>query len=161
MAVRKAYFIDASYTVKNGKTYVALILKGKKTVKRYFQYDPYFIVDAPLERKDDLLSIKASKKNGEIVSLTRVEETERKVGLGTKKMLKVYAKEPSHVPALKEAIPFPTFEANIPFARRFLLDFQLSPLSLVSYEREGRLIKKFLRVRQGEPALKQMSFDIE
>ena len=46
---RRAYFIDIGYTVKKDKTYVTLILKGNKTVKRYYQYDPYFSVEAPLE----------------------------------------------------------------------------------------------------------------
>jgi len=50
MRKAKAYFIDAGYTVRNGKTYVSLLLKGRKTVRRYYQFDPYFYVDAPLER---------------------------------------------------------------------------------------------------------------
>ncbi|MEW6035755.1 MAG: DNA-directed DNA polymerase [Candidatus Micrarchaeota archaeon] len=158
---KRAFFIDAGYTVKNGKTYVSLLLKGRKTVKRYYQYDPYFYVDAPPERKDDLLHLKAAKKSGEIVSPIRVEEAERNVGSGKKKLLKLYCREPSHVPAIKAAIPFTCFEYNIPFARRFIFDMGLTPLHILSYEREGKLIKRFLSVKPGEPRLSSMSFDIE
>ena len=158
---RRAFFLDVGYTVKHGKTYVSLILKGKKTVKRYYQYDPYFIVDAPVEKKMDLLSVKGMKKSGEMVTPLRVEEVERKVGMRNKKMLKLYCREPSHVPAIKAAIPYPCFEYNIPFSRRFVFDMQLCPLHIISYEREGRIIKKFLSVKEGEPNLSLMSLDIE
>jgi DNA polymerase I len=161
MKRRRAYFIDAGYTVKNGKTYVSLILKGKKTVKLYYQYDPYFIVDAPPGRKDELLEINGRKKSGEIVTPLRVEEAEVKVGLETKKMVKLYCREPSHVPAIREAVPYLSYEANIPFARRFIFDMQLTPLHIITYEREGRTIRKILSVKQGEPKLAAMSFDIE
>jgi DNA polymerase I len=90
-----------------------------------------------------------------------VEECECRVGLGRKKMLKLYCREPSDVPALKAAMPFQCYEYNIPFVKRFIFDMQLTPLQAVSYEREGRLIKRFLPGKRGEMKLTQMSFDIE
>ena len=158
---RRAFFMDAGYTVRNGKTYITLILKGKKTVKLYFQRDPYFIVDGPVERKDEFLDAQGMRKTGEMVSPLRVEECECRVGLGKKKMLRLYCREPSDVPALKAAMPFPCYEYNIPFVKRFVYDMQLTPLHVVAYEREGRLIKRFISVKQGEPKLEQMGFDIE
>ncbi len=158
---RRAFFIDAGYTVKNGKTYVTLVLKGKKTIKRYYQYDPYFYVEAPIERKDDLLQARGVKKSGEIVQPTRVEVVERKMGLETKKMLKLFCKEPSHVPAIKAAIPFTCYEYNIPFSRRFIFDMGLTPLCVIRYEREKRMIKRIIGTAQGDPKLSVMSFDIE
>lgn len=158
---RRAFFIDAGYTVKKGKTYVSLLLKGKKTVKLYYQYDPYFIVDAPAERAKELVSIKAARKNGEVTAPLRAEETEKKVGLEKKRVLKLYCREPSDVPLLKAKVPYPCYEHNIPFARRFIYDLQLCPLYVLSYEREGRRIRRILGVKQGEPKLSVMSFDIE
>ncbi|MDD5172334.1 MAG: 3'-5' exonuclease, partial [Candidatus ainarchaeum sp.] len=158
---RRAFFIDAGYTVKNGKTYVSLILKGKKTIKLYYQYDPYFIVDAPLQKKDELMAIRAARRPGEEISPLRVEEIEKRVGLEKKKMLKLYCREPSHVPVLKGVVPYPSYEQNIPFARRFLFDMGLCPLYVVTYEREGRQIKKILKVKEGDPKLSALSFDIE
>jgi DNA polymerase I len=158
---RKAYFIDAGYTVKDGKTYVTLILKGKKTVRLYYQYDPYFIVDAPLERMPDLLNARGVKKSGEVVMPLRAEPAERKAGGVARKMVKLFCREPSHVPAIRSAVPYPTYEANIPFARRFIFDMQLTPQHIVSYEREGKRITKILSIKPGEPKLSVMSFDIE
>lgn len=162
MKKKKAYFIDASYVVKNNKTYVSLILKGKTAVKLYYQYDPYFIVDAPLDRKDDLMAIKASRR-GELITPLRIEETERKVGMGKKKVLKLYCREPSHVPVIKHEVPFPCYEFSIPFARRFIFDMGLSPFYVMSYEREGRLIKKINAVKEPSepPKMDSMAFDIE
>lgn len=158
---RRAFFIDAGYTVKKEKTYVSLVLKGRKTVKLYYQYDPYFIVDAPAERKDGLLAIKAPRKGGGIARPLRVEEVEKQVGSVKKKMLKLFCSEPSDVPILKAMVPYPCFEYNIPFARRFIFDMGLCPQYIITYEREGRRIKKILGVKQGEPRLSVMSFDIE
>jgi DNA polymerase I len=158
---KRAFFIDAGYMVRGGKTYVTLILKGKKTVKRFYQYDPYFYVEAPIERKDDLLQARGVKKSGEIVMPIRVEVAERKVGQETKKMLKLFCREPSHVPAVKAAIPFPCYEYNIPFSRRFIFDMGLTPLSVIRYEREKRVIKRIIGVQQEDPKLSVMSFDIE
>jgi DNA polymerase I len=158
---RRAFFIDAGYTVRDGKTYVSLILKGKKTVRLYYQYDPYFIVEAPLEKKDDLMALRARGRRGEEIAPLRVEETEKKVGLEKKKMLRLYCSEPSHVPVMREAVPYPSYEHNIPFTRRFLFDMEICPLHVLTYEREGRRIKKILKVAEGDPKLTTFSFDIE
>ncbi|NYZ73730.1 hypothetical protein H0O00_01170 [Candidatus Micrarchaeota archaeon] len=158
---RRAFFIDAGYTVRNGKTYISLILKGKKTVRIYYQYDPYFIVEAPLEKKDELMAVRARGRRGEEISPLRVEETEKKVGLEKKRMLKLYCREPSHVPVMRQAVPYPCYEHNIPFTRRFLFDMGLCPLHVMTYEREGRQIKKILKVKEGDPKLSALSFDIE
>jgi DNA polymerase I len=158
---RRAFFIDASYTVRNNRTYITLLLKGKKAIKRYYQYDPYFYVDAPLERKDDLLQVRGVKKSGEIVMPLRVEEAERKIGQGKRRLLKLFCREPSHVPAIKAAVPFTCYETSIPFARRFIFDMGLAPQSVLRYERDGKRIKKILGVASGEPKLSVLSFDIE
>ncbi|MFZ5501053.1 MAG: hypothetical protein ACOY58_03975, partial [Candidatus Micrarchaeota archaeon] len=101
----RAYVIDCSYTVRKGKTYVALLLKGKKTVKRYYQYDPYFYADVPDSHREQLEMMEAAKKTGGLVSPLRVEQVERQISSEKRKILKIYCKEPSDVPALKNAIP--------------------------------------------------------
>ncbi|MFZ5500423.1 MAG: DNA-directed DNA polymerase, partial [Candidatus Micrarchaeota archaeon] len=45
--------------------------------------------------------------------------------------------------------------------RRFLFDMGITPLHIITYEREGPLIKKILSVKPGEPKLDAMAFDIE
>lgn len=158
---RRAYFIDATYTIRDGKTYVILVVKGKVTSKLYYQHDPYFIVQAPLEKKDDLLAIKARRRNGTDTSAKAIEEIELQIGLTKKKMLKFICHEPSDVPLFKELIPYPLFENNIPFARRFLFDMNITPLHILTYERQGPIITKFISITAGEPKLNALAFDIE
>jgi len=160
MVVRKAYFLSASYTVKNGRTYVSLLLKGKKTVKRYFQYDPYFLVDAP-EDKKEAIEIMETFVKGESASPLKVETVTLLHGLKKKKFLKVVCRKPADVPVLKSLLPFPCFEYGIPFAKRFVFDFQLIPNGLIRYEREGRIIKRIIGVGKEIAELKTLAFDIE
>jgi DNA polymerase I len=160
MAVRKAYFLDASYTVKNGETYVSLTLKGKRTVKRYYRYDPYFLVDAPLDKKEAMEVMETFVK-GESISPVRVESTTVLSGLEKKKLLKVICKKPGDVPVLKGMLPFPCYEYSIPFAKRFIFDFQLVPNCIIKYEREGKFIKKIIRIEEKTAELETLAFDIE
>ncbi|NYZ77591.1 hypothetical protein H0O02_04750 [Candidatus Micrarchaeota archaeon] len=161
MAVRKAYFLDAGSTIKDGKTYVSLLLKsGSKTGKLYYGYDPYFLVDAPEEKKEaiELMEIFVT---GESVSPLKVEAVEMLAGLKKKKMLKVFCRKPAHVPVLRKALPFQCYESEIPFAKRFIFDFQLIPNGVIKYEREGRLIKRIAGAGAGSVKLSTMAFDIE
>jgi DNA polymerase I len=161
MVRKKAYFLDADYVVRKGKTYVRLLLKGKKTIRLYYQYDPYFLTDAPFDKKEDLLNITAMKQGFGIVKPIRIEETMRIVGQEKKKLLKVVCSEPSHVPLIKSSMPFKTFESSIVFGKRFIFDKHLIPFSIVHYEREGRFIKKIIRVEVASPKLHALAFDIE
>ena len=164
MKRKKAYFIDASYTVRDEKTYVSLILKSrKKTVKLFYQQDPYFLVDAPEDKMELLLAIVAQRKTGEQTSPKRAESVEMQIGLEKKKMIKLYCKIPADVPVVKHVVPYRCFEFSIPFARRFIYDKQISPFDIVTYEREGRIIKKIVKIEHPEkaPDMRMMAFDIE
>jgi DNA polymerase I len=163
MKKKKAHFIDATYTVRDGKTYVSLLLKGKTTVRLYYQHDPYFLVDGPLDKIDQFMDIEAPRASGELTSPIRVEEIEKLIGLEKKKLIKVYCKIPADVPVIRQRIPFKCYEYSIPFARRFIYDMQISPFDVVTYEREGRVIKKIVKVETPEkpPLLKTLAFDIE
>jgi DNA polymerase I len=161
--MRKAYFIDATYTVKDEKTYVSLLLKGKKTVRLYYQHDPYFLVDGPLEKIDQFMDIEAARKNGGLTSPLKVEAVEKQIGLEKKTLIKVYCRIPADVPAIRQRIPFKCYEYSIPFARRFLYDMQISPFDIISYERKGRVIKRIVKITTPEkpPEMKALAFDIE
>ncbi len=161
MVVRKAYFLDASYIIRNGKTYVALTVKTKKkVVKLYYQYDPYFLVDAPDDKKE-AIEMMEGFVSGESVSPVRVEEVEILLGLERKKLLKVICKKPADVPVLKNMLPFKCYEYSIPFAKRFIFDFQLIPNAVIKYERKGRIITKIIETGNEEVELKKLAFDIE
>lgn len=165
MVKKKAYFIDADYILRKDGCYVRLHLKGKKAIRRYLRYDPYFYVDAPLSRAGDIEKLIVKEKNGgEVISPIRVEQSEKILLGNEKKILKVFCKSPKHIPILRNAIAFTSFEANIPFSRRFIIDFGVTPFSVLEYEREekSRIVKKLFSVKSGNiPELNKIAFDIE
>jgi len=160
MVKKKGYLLAINYIVRQGRTYASLLIKGKRSVKLYYQYDPYFLVDAPSSEIGKLSKI-AVEKDGRIVRPLAIEQTERTVNLEKKKFLKVLCHSPADVPVLKHAIPYPAFEFDIPFAKRFIFDFQLTPNGLMRYERQGRLITKILSCEPATPNLRALAFDIE
>lgn len=159
MVKRRAYLIDIDYIINKGQTYVKLILKGKKYCRLYFPYDPYFFSEVPAKK------IKPGVYNGGRIK--RIEEVEKFLGSEKKKLRKIYAEVPSDVPKLREFIyhklGYGCHEYDIVFTKRFLSDFSLTPLSLITYERDGRFIKRFLSCDEGDIAEleKRVGFDIE
>ena len=159
---RKALLVNVDYVVRNGQTYARLFVKGKKASTLYYPYDPYFYVDAEEGRAQAIYDTVVKAKDGAVVSPKRVETEERELGGEKKKLLKVFCNEPRHVPILEEAMGDPCYEYKIPYGRRFMMDFGLVPLSVVRYERQGRIIKEFLGTSEGDPySLNRLAFDIE
>lgn len=162
MRRRKALFIDADYAVREGKCYARLLVKGKKTATLYFQYDPYFYADVDEAGRKAIESLSVKGKDGTPISPKRTEFAERILDGEPKRLLRVLCHEPHHVPILREAIPFPCYEYGIHYGRRFMMDFSLVPFSVISYEREGRQIRRFLKSSPGDPRmLKRLAFDTE
>jgi DNA polymerase, archaea type len=165
MKVRKAVFIDADYTVKGNTTYARLFVKGKRAAWLLFQYDPYFLVDAPLEKKDAIAKITARTRGGEIVFPKGVVDAEKSLSGKPHKFIKVICNKPADVPVLKAAMPYRCFEHGIMYSTRFMMDFGLVPFAVISYEREGRTIKAFRKVgkeiEKDAPEMTKMAFDIE
>lgn len=160
MKKRKGYLLSLGYTVKNGKSYVSLLVKGKKTAKLYYQFDPYFLVEAPDEYLDDMQRM-IEKGEGESYGIIGIEKAERLKGTEKKKLIKIICRTPKDVPVVKRKVPFPCFEFSIPFVRRFIFDNQLVPNGIIRYEREGRVIKKIKGSEQTTPEFSKMAFDIE
>jgi len=162
MTIKKAYLLDLDYVVRKGQTYVRLLLKGRsKAVRLYYRYDPYFYTEIPLERKEELLNMTAYAKDGHAVSPKDVQEAELIWGRKKKRLAKVICRQPSDVPILRGAIPFPCYEDGIPFSRRFIFDMRLLPLGILHYEREKQLIKRIISCEGGNPKLTTLAFDIE
>jgi DNA polymerase I len=162
MQRRKALFIDADYVVREGKCYARLLVKGKKTTFLYFQHDPYFYADVDEAGRKAIESLSLKGKDGSAVSPRRTEFVEKILEGVPKRLLRVVCREPGHVPILREAIPFPCYEYGIHYGRRFMMDFSLVPFSVISYEREGRQIRRFLKSSPGDPhMLNRLAFDTE
>lgn len=164
MIKRKAIFLAVNYFYKNKKTYAKLFVKGKKTTSLLYQYDPYFYIDA-VEKRQEIANLKI-KKNSELVEVKNVEIIEKIVGNEKKKLLKVYCNKPSDVVVLRSVLPFKCYEQDIPYTKRFILDFNITPFAILEYERQGAYIKNFLKVYEDEESLSKIklnktAFDIE
>lgn len=154
--------MDVDYTVRKGQAYIRLLVKGKSRKTRlYYRFDPYFYAEVPPERAEELLNMVAYAKDGSAISPKDVEQKEMLYGQQKKRLVKVICKQPSDVPALRAAIPFPCYEFAIPFSRRFIFDTGLSPLGIIKYERDGQLVKRIISCEEGNPGLKKLAFDIE
>ncbi|HQT45455.1 MAG TPA: 3'-5' exonuclease, partial [Candidatus Micrarchaeota archaeon] len=161
MKTSKAFLISADYHLVNGKTYVRLLMKGKKFFRLYDEYEPYFYLDAPESESKNILALDLMDK-GKKIKAVKVEPAERLVAGKPKKLLKVYADYPFNVPIIRKALSgYPAYEFNIPFAKRYLMDKGLEPFSLYTYEREGKFLKRFITHVDRPVKLKQMAFDIE
>lgn len=162
MVKRKAVLLGADYVIRKGQTYARIEVKGKKACRLYYKYDPYFYVEAPLGAKGAIEKTTAKSKEGEVVFAKSVEVVERELKGEKSPIFKVYCNAPAHVPVLREKMEFPCYEDGIAFGKRFLMDFGLVPLSIIRYEREGKMIRKFLgSLGQGGEKLNAFAFDIE
>ncbi|MDO8554581.1 MAG: DNA-directed DNA polymerase [Candidatus Micrarchaeota archaeon] len=162
MIFRKAYFLDADYLIKNNETYIRLLIKGKTTTRVYYRYDPYFYVDAPEEAKNDLEKVHGRLKDGKLVSPKSIDRVDWVLSGQPKKLFKVYCNAPPDVLAIKQAMPFPCYEYNLSFSKRFMFDMKLVPFSIIHYEREGKFIKKIIKIEESDKVqLNTLAFDIE
>ncbi len=159
---KRAILIDVDYRIVGGKTLVRLLVKGKRLVRLYDHYEPYFYLDAPAEAETEILSAKVASRDKEVAP-TRAERVKMSVLGHEKELWKVYCERPFDVPHVSGALArkYTAYENNIPFGRRYLIDKGLSPFMQIAYEREGRLIKKITAKREAPVSLRTMSFDIE
>ncbi len=162
MVRKKAVLLNVDYVIKKGQTYARLEVKGKCASTLYYRCDPYFYVDAPSAAKEEILGVVAKAKDGGIVSPKKIEVVERELHGEKKKFLKVVCNAPRDVPVIEDKLDFACYEYSIPFGRRVMMDLGLVPLSIIHYERKGRIIKEFTKVGgNGGSRLKGLAFDIE
>jgi len=166
-----ATFLDLTYEIVGGHSYISLLFKNVKSVDKYlFSFDPYFFVDCELKDKKNIEKIEVKDKEGKTVKPKKVEVVEREVGGVKKKLLKVICNLPLDILVLKRAIPFKHYESRILFVKRFLIDYNFKPFSKVEFnyltDDEGnKIITKIIsikeQVKSHAPNLSKMAFDIE
>lgn len=162
MVIKKATLIDVDYRIKGGKTLVRLLLKGKHLVRLYDEYEPYFYLDAPESAEKEIMAVKVASRDKEVAP-ARCERAKMGVLGKQKEIWKVYCERPFDVPHVSAELSkkYPAYENGIPFGRRYLIDRGISPFMLLTYEREGRLIKRIIGKKESQAPLRTMSFDIE
>ncbi|VVC01940.1 DNA polymerase [uncultured archaeon] len=162
VAIKKATLLDVDYRIVGSKTLVRLLLKGKRLVRLSDEYEPYFYLDAPHSAEKEILSAKVASREKQVAP-THCERVKMSVLGKEKELWKVYCERPFDVPHISAELSkkYPCYENAIPFGRRYLIDKGLSPFMQLTYEREGRLIRKILGKRESKAPLRTMSFDIE
>ena len=160
--VKSAYILEATFKQINRKPHIALLCNAKNKFKMYQEFYPYFYIlpgKNPEDLKKDLLDLTDAGRG----VVKGVEETER-ILFGEKiQLLKVTCTNPRVIPKLQSYLSeIKCFEYKIPYNVRYLIDNNIAPLSVITYEKEGRFIKKL--VKSKEKDLKKLNivcFDIE
>ena len=157
MATVKFSPVEVRYKSENDKPTIELYGKtdgGKRICVQVKDFQPYFWVtgDGPVEDE----------------KITRVEKTKKKL-LGKEVIAKkVFVKQPSDVPFVRDK--FETLEADIPFTRRYLIDRKVTPL--LNYKADGDyaesdyqvdlfLANKITYESDETPEIKILAVDIE
>ncbi|MBU4283918.1 MAG: DNA-directed DNA polymerase [Nanoarchaeota archaeon] len=147
------YPIDISYSIEQGKAVINLFGKtvdGKQICVQDDSFEPYFWV---VSKKDSINKIveKIEKirveKDKEISIVTKTEVKEKKFFGKNITAIKVFTKLPRDVNIIRNEIKnfdVETYEFDIPFTRRYLIDKDIIPLTLC--KAEGEFINKKLRV---------------
>ncbi|MAH33513.1 hypothetical protein CL615_03915 [archaeon] len=154
MAEKIRFFpMDVIYKIIDDKPVIHLFGKtidNKQVCVLYDKFEPYlYVIPKPgTAIADELRNLKITRSETEF-SITKVEAV-KKIYLGKDvDALKVYTKFPSEIPVIREELKNnPNIESinesDILFVRRFLIDNNITPLTL--HEVEGNFTNKKLRV---------------
>ena len=147
------YPIDVSYSVEQDKAVVNLfgkIVDGKQVCVRDESFEPYFLVvpkKANLDKIREKIEKTRVEKNGTISMVTKTEPCSKKLLGKNVNALKVFTKLPRDIPFIRNEIKnldVETYEFDIQFTRRYLIDKDISPLTLC--KASGEFINKKSRV---------------
>ncbi|MCK4589413.1 MAG: hypothetical protein KAT77_03155 [Nanoarchaeota archaeon] len=148
--------LDVNYKIKENQA--SIYLYGKTTDNKHIcvvdpNFHPYFYVKP--KKNTDILTLRKeievlrlALKDGE-ASVTKTELVEKLFFNEKTNLIKIYTQLPSHVPHIKKEIEgHPSiedcYEYDIPFAKRYLLDSDIIPLTTL--KAEGEFIKEKSRV---------------
>ena len=147
------YPIDISYSVEQGKAVINLFGRttdGKQVCVQDDSFEPYFWVVSKKGKINEVVE-KVEKikveKNNEISVVTKIEVKEKKFFGKNITAIKVFTKLPRDVSIIRNEtknLDVETYEFDIPFTRKYLIDKDIIPLTLC--KAEGEFINKRSRV---------------
>ncbi len=147
------YPIDVSYSVEQDKAVVNLFGKtvdGKRVCVQDYNFEPYFLV-IPKKSNIDKIRERIEKiridKNGITSIVTKTELCNKKLLGKNVTALKVFTKLPRDIPVIRNEIKnldVEIYEFDIQFTRRYLIDKDITPLTLC--KASGEFINKKSRV---------------
>jgi len=146
------YPIDVSYTVEQDKAVINLFGKtidGKQICVQDDSFEPYFWVVS--KKAIDKIREKIKKirinNNGTTSIVTKTELCNKKLLGKSVTALKVFTKLPRDIPVIRNEIKnldVETYEFDIQFTRKYLIDKDITPLALC--KADGEFINKKSRV---------------
>ncbi len=147
--------IDVDYIVVEGRPIIRIFGAGAEG-KRKLVYDdsfrPYCYVDSPKKEVDEALK--------GLSFVDGVEETHM-ARLGKQiAVYKVFTKLPEDVPKIRQ-LNLKTYDADIPFYKRYLLDNKIGSSSRVKMDIDGDRVKRIINAENGNPPIKSIAIDIE
>lgn len=175
---KKFFVLDVDYELKpDFSPAIKLYCKdeeNKNVILKVENFYPYFYI-LPVKGKENELKRIVEKLKFEKNAFLKVDKVEKIIGKEKRIFLRVTASNPRKIPDIRkyikdtfENLVEETFEYDIPFYKRFLIDFQISPVSWLLAEVEKIdestfLLKEIIEkdVQEREPKLKIIAFDIE
>jgi len=153
MAEIQFYPIDVSYSVEQGKAVINLFGRttdGKQVCIQDNNFEPYFLVvpkKSNIEKTREKIEKTRVEKNGIISIVTKTELCNKKLLGKSVIVLKVFTKLPRDIPIIRNEIKnldVETYEFDIQFTRKYLIDKDIVPLTLC--KADGEFINKRSRV---------------
>ncbi|MBI4451699.1 hypothetical protein HY642_07020, partial [Candidatus Woesearchaeota archaeon] len=141
----RCYPVDVTYKVVNGKAVVMLYCRaedGNQVCVADPSFRPYFyVLPAKADEARRELEQCRLEFDGDIYTVTGIETVTKKVREHETQCLRVYANLPSGIPHIREfAKNLPsvkdTFEYDIKYGRRYLMDKSITPFTLIEAEGE-------------------------
>jgi DNA polymerase I len=163
----KGLLLDVDYKTRDEKATIRLFLKGEKeNFIATDDFSPYFYV---LPTTDDIESLTTEIKEAGEDSVTHVDVVDKRLFGKDVRVLRVDVSQPRDVPKIRDsirAIPgvADIYEHNILFPRRYLIDKNITPLTMLDIDGEktdGEIAAKKITQIDGEFKPTVMSFDIE
>ena len=137
----KCYILDATYRIVKDKAIIQLFCRtidGRKICLSDSNFEPYFYAIHKSEIKNEILQQRAEEDKN-IFFVTKIEETSKNLFEKETSVLKIFTNLPAAVPVLKDKVKHlkdvaGVLEFDIPFAHRYLIDKELTPMTLVDVE---------------------------
>jgi DNA polymerase elongation subunit (family B) len=153
MAEIEFYPIEINYSMENNKPVVNLFGRtadGKQICVQDDTFESYFIA-VPKKQDFDKAREKIGKisikKEGQTISVKKIETKDMKLLGKAVKAIKVFTRLPRDISDIRSEIKkmgIETYEYDIPFVRKYLIDKDITPLTLC--RAEGEFINKKSRV---------------
>lgn len=162
----QCFILDATYKIIAGKAVIQLFCRtidGQKVCLSDENFEPYLYCTADNSIKDALSKMVVDK-----FFVTRIESVTKKLFEKEAEFFKIFVSLPSGVPAIKDEIKriykdLCLYEYDIPFAKRYLLDKNIVPMTLIEADCDDKCRIQSIKnsAEQVFSAPKILAIDIE